>query len=213
MRSQKVERPQMGWSLWLRWVLATVAGFTLTRVVGVPVGLIAGSIIAAWAVGGVPEDKMENIVSWVVFGVVAYGLAGAATGMMQWLILRRHLKGASWWVLSSALSFAMGAALGFLASGLLEVLGTPTGAFLIIVASGPVVGTAQWVVLRRQVYRAGWWILATSLAWGLGWSIELLTGSLAFVASGIVVAAITGAVLVWLLRRPAPSVESIATTP
>jgi len=35
----------------------------------------------------------------------------------------------------------------------------------------------------------------------------------AFLARGIVVAAITGAVLVWLLRRPAPPVESIATTP
>ena len=171
MGSQKVERPQMGWSLWFRWVLATVAGFTLAWPLSRTVGLIAGSIIAAWAVGGVPEDRMEIVVSWAVLVAVAFGLAGAATGMMQWLILRRHLKRASWWVLSSALGFAMGAALDVLASPPLDVLGTPSGAPVFFLTAGPVVGTAQWVLLRRQVYRAGWWILASSLAWGLGWSI------------------------------------------
>lgn len=31
------------------------------------------------------------------------------------------------------------------------------------------IGTAQWLVLRRQVPRAWWWISATTLAWAVSW--------------------------------------------
>lgn len=37
-------------------------------------------------------------------------------------------------------------------------------------ALGAVVGLVQWVVLRTRLRRAGWWILATALAWAPAWA-------------------------------------------
>ena len=31
--------------------------------------------------------------------------------------------------------------------------------------AGAIAGTAQWMVLRRRFLRAGWWVLASALAW------------------------------------------------
>jgi hypothetical protein len=35
------------------------------------------------------------------------------------------------------------------------------------------IGTAQWLVLRRHVRRAGWWIAATAAAWTAGLAVFL----------------------------------------
>jgi hypothetical protein len=33
--------------------------------------------------------------------------------------------------------------------------------------TGGIIGLAQWLVLRKRVPRAGWWILANVLGWGV----------------------------------------------
>jgi hypothetical protein len=72
---------------------------------------------------------------------------------------------------------------------------------------GAVTGILQWLVLRAQVSRAGWWVLASTVGWGLG-----MVGTRAFevlaifggLVGGAVLGAVTGGALVWLLRQPAP---------
>ena len=66
------------------------------------------------------------------------------------------------------------------------VLGVVVGLRTVVVGMvvrGAVVGTAQWLVLRRRLHRAGWWVLATALG-------------------GVGVGAIRGFVLITLLRHP-----------
>jgi hypothetical protein len=83
---------------------------------------------------------------------------------------------------------------------------------------GSVLGTPQWLVLRRHVQRAGWWILANSVAWACGMvvvfmgtnfipaeGIDLRVGLiLAFflAVAGATVGAVHGLVLIWLLELP-----------
>ena len=62
---------------------------------------------------------------------------------------------------------------------------------------GTVAGLMQWLVLRRQVARAGWWVLACTL----GWVVAVPVGDLGGPPGWAVYGAITGAVLVWLLRQ------------
>ena len=77
---------------------------------------------------------------------------------------------------------------------------------------GAVTGILQWLVLRGKVSRAGWWVLASTVGWGLsmGMSIAIPSGEteegglLSLVVTGAVMGAITGAALVWLLRQPVP---------
>ena len=93
-----------------------------------------------------------------------------------------------------------------------ETLGAVLGAVMGLA----VYGTAQWLVLRRPVPRAGWWALSSVV--GLA-AAGLLGGALVGVLSealglgervaevifaavfGAVYGASTGGVLVWLLRR------------
>jgi hypothetical protein len=106
-----------------RWIPVTLAGYLL--VVG----------IAAAAVGA-------RLVSSLTTNVVLLALVGAAVGVPQWLLLRRHFRGAGWWAPASALGFLSftwlvlhpaGSMTGFIATG--TILGAlsavPTGIVLV----------------------------------------------------------------------------------
>lgn len=83
---------------------------------------------------------------------------------------------------------------------------------------GPVLGLAQWTVLRAHVNRAKRWLWANALAWAAGMAIIFIgmdrvpwQGSFAAralalyavsAAAGLVVGAIHGRVLVGLLDHP-----------
>ena len=88
---------------------------------------------------------------------------------------------------------------------------------------GALSGIAQWFVLKRQISRAGWWALASTLGWAAAsllvaviivttdpgkyiYMNELMETNLIFPGAvvGILGGAITGIVLVWLLRQPVP---------
>jgi hypothetical protein len=60
------------------------------------------------------------------------------------------------WVLASILGFAVGAAMGNVVTDLIF-----TALF------GAVGGLMQWLVLRRQIARAGWWVLASTLGFAI----------------------------------------------
>jgi hypothetical protein len=65
---------------------------------------------------------------------------------------------------------------------------------------GPLVGLAQWSVLRHQVSWAGWWIVVSTMAWITG--LTLLPGTL---STGALAGALTGLALVLLFRYPKPA--------
>jgi eukaryotic-like serine/threonine-protein kinase len=123
-------------------------------------------------------------------GLIAGAILGGCTGVVQWLVLRHWVEAIGAWilvtVLAEALSFAVAAPAAFAAVGLLP-------------------GIAQWLVLRHKLPQASWWILAKTLADFLGLTLGfLVTTSIYPVAGGIaglVSGAISGGVLVWLLRR------------
>ncbi len=71
-----------------------------------------------------------------------------------------------------------------------------------VAAGGIVVGVLQWLVLRRQVARAGWWVLASTVGWVVGGPVGAFVG---WPALGAVYGAITGSALVGLLRQPVPA--------
>ena len=78
-----------------------------------------------------------------------------------------------------------------------------------------VAGFLQWLVLRQRLARAGWWIAASTVGWAIGPVIVLFGGvvgeldaalivllvAVLWGIGGLVGGAITGAVLVWLLRQ------------
>lgn len=175
--------PVRTWALWL----VTAVGF--------PIGGLP-----AIALGGVDD---------VPTAVLGGAAAGLVIGAGQWLVLRRA-AGTHWaWVPATAAGLAVGLAVGA------ALVGYGTGAVDLVVqgaVSGAGVGLAQGLVMRQRLgaARALVWTLTTVLLWPLGWSVTRAFGVsvedqfAVFGATGaLAVTALSGVVLVLLLREPA----------
>jgi hypothetical protein len=108
-----------------------------------------------------------------------------------------------------ALGFPLGyAAIEGFDFGLDYLYGPPWHAVMVFGMFGAVegasVGMAQWLILRRWVSHAGWWVLASTVGLAVGFPLYFSDGEAVSTAvASVAVGAITGRVLVWLLRQPA----------
>lgn len=186
-----------GWGFWLQWVAASTVAFAL----GAAAHGNAGKVLTA----------ATPAVVAVAVAVGLYPLIATLPGVLHWLILRRWFPRAGWWVPASG----AGSLLGYLAAGwglaVADTHGETTFARVAVPASmavaGAAVGALQWVVLRRWVARAGWWVLAGSVSWAAAeyayleltraGQVRLVPGA---ALSGALSGALTGLALVGLMR-------------
>jgi len=199
------ERTNVGWGFWLAWVLVSVMGLVVGALLGMSV-----------AYGLFDRDGVDATI-----GITGGIVMGATSGFLQWVVLREKVARAGWWVLASALGFAIaGGTLGAIRINENYVM----AGILFAAVFGVVGGIMQWLVLRQQVVRAGLWILASifgSLVGAIGFPISSAIGAagnygLSAMVFGLLfgagLGAIPGAVLVWLFRQSHPSdVQGLAT--
>jgi hypothetical protein len=204
------EATPAGWGLWMWWVIATS--------ISLGIGLLGSNYL-----GG----EMAFSSYAIIMGL----LIGLATGIAQWLVLRPHLNYAGWWVLASMLGWAIGVFIVSIPTGSPPNF-TVIGAIPWALAAGVIIGLGQWLILVRQVRGAGWWLLASAAGWAVFLSAAVMSRSYYYFAHIIdlyssgnsggdlliladrhrfmaivtapIGAAITGAVLVRLLRRRIP---------
>ena len=166
-----------GWRLWFLWLMAAAYGW--------------GTAVEMTGLG---EMSMYSSPPSIEAGYFGVALAGMLVGALQWLILRKKISGAGWWILASfgaALVFSLvvfGVGLAYKE----EVWRVGVGLL------GPATGLLQWLILRREVRQSGWWILASTLGWGLGIPAGEAVG---WNGLGAVYGALTGLALVFLLRQ------------
>ena len=126
------------------------------------------------------------------------------------------------WVLAGTVAWAVGGLLGR-ALGPGHILGY---VYVTLTLGGILLGALQWLVLRRQipragwwvlrerVARAGWWVLASTLGWVAGEVLDEIVGvDMSWALFGAVYGAVTGPVLVWLLRHRTPSADQPSAVP
>jgi hypothetical protein len=214
-------------SFYLRWIAANgwseSAGLGTTFVVGI---------------GLAPYlDQRLGTAAIVAGALMAVGLGtvleGVVVGIAQERVLRTRLRTLRRWLWTLATAAGAGLAwmLGMVPSTIMALAGerdpaaTPAEPGLVVqlglavmlgVVAGPILGGAQWIVLRRHVGRARRWLWANALAWAAGMplifagmNIVPWTRPMALVVpavylvcavAGIAAGAIHGAVLVRLLR-------------
>jgi len=174
--------------------------------------------------------------AWQAGGFIGLFVIGSVIGFAQWLVFRRHFKRAGWWwILITAVGWAIGYSISW---GALEATGIIGWGIeydldmvmrIGLVISGSVAGIVQWLLLRQEVPKAGWWIVANLVGWvGSIAAILILQGNVSFglidnsvfeygwiraylpytvMPSDLLTGLLTGAVLVWLLRQPRPETE------
>mgnify|MGYP005843658689 CR=1 FL=1 len=215
--------------LWGRWLGANAVGEMLG------LGVTFAAIALAFS-GLEGHSGVGSVLLSFLLAVASGAFEATLVGLAQWWAMRPWFPAITrraWW--SATVAGALVAyGLGYLPSTLMSlgeeaaqapVAEPPQWLVLLLAAglgvvAGAVLSFAQWLVLRKQVRRAGWWIPAHMLAWSVGmpiifWGIDvsqkgqslaqmvgLLGGCL--LLTGAVVGAIHGTALVALARSVAP---------
>ncbi len=197
------QQTHAGWSLWLRWMLATIAGAIVLLIALIPVTRLI--------VGLMPARPEAEVQSPLFLGM---GLLGAAIGLAQWFVLRRLIQHAGWWVPATMAGYGAPYLLNLLLPGEALGLAGPTSMFL---AFGLVLGIGQWLVLRGQLPYAAWWIVVSLAGWLLAFALiglaivsGLYVEPFDMLAAFFVPVAVAGAGIVRLLRRGKPMSPAIA---
>ena len=187
----KVERNELG--LWLGWTLATAGGMLL---------------------GFLPTLFLVDNLNLALSQIAVPVLAGTVIGFAQWLVLRRYVTASTRWDWTDGISWAAGYILGLL---LIQLL--PSAVFTAFIGYflfGVIVALVQWPVLRREIPQVLTWLVASALAWAIGYWVSQAVLSLftdplidpvvgttvIAVTSGLVAGAITGVALIWIVRKP-----------
>ncbi len=180
-------------------VLALPITFVLTMIILWIITAFVGDYLYVDGVRHITEDYLA------MYFLVP--LAGLVTGVMQYGLLHRALPRMGRWILATL----GGWLLGMLLVALPGRLGRPGVLLenfdLALLLMGFSIGAVQWLLLRRRLPRAGWWVAANVLGWGL---LALLTpgnsvDQFGLLLVGLIPACLTAAALALLVRQRKPA--------
>jgi hypothetical protein len=195
-----IKKPE--WFFYPIWIILTmlcvpiafIFDYAILRVITI----FVGDFIYVDGVRHITEDYLW----WYTF----VPIVGLLTGLLQYGLLRRYLPHMGWWVLATTGGWLLGALL-IVISGWLNFWSYKSfDIFLAFIVMGLLIGVGQWLLLRRRLPRAGWWVGANVVGWGL---LGLITGDsvnqLGLLALGLLPAFVTAVVLALLMNRAHPA--------
>lgn len=193
-----IEQKQVGWSFWIWWTALTIIG-------GLAANYIA-DMLGLGILGGQTDTGI--LLSMLGSGVFALLVSAA-----QWILLRHLFSKTVWWVVAGTLGRAFGMLIGSIAIVMISHQFNLQAGFwasgIYLTVRGAVLGASQWLILKQWRIKAGWWVLANAIGWVLGPALlDSFTISAPLVGDLISLAiagAITGVVMVWILRQPVPA--------
>lgn len=101
-------------------------------------------------------------------------VAGLVLGGLQWFLLQRYFEWPLAWIGASVIGYIVvdgwSSIAGYWITARTAMFVVPGAA----IVAGVLLGTAQWFILRKEVYWAGWWIVASGLSWFASSFISLL---------------------------------------
>jgi hypothetical protein len=174
-----MSRGTPSWTFVLLWAGATAIGWLaahpllqryvleaawLAAIIGVPAAAAVSFIRALMRRRRKADPRWRSIatdtghVAVVVFSLVL-SQAGSIAGMLQWPVLKRYVPGGAWWALA-------GGAGSLVAVNVSRLIGG--GEPLHHGVEGAAIGLLQWLVVRREVGSALWWVPISAIAWLIG---------------------------------------------
>lgn len=188
------------WSWVARWVLFNTMALPMAWLLAAPVGVLFLSFFSL--TGSIRFARPSS--TMILLGFVA-GLGFTSSGL-QWVLLRRHLRRANWWIPVSLAGWLGAGLLVFALDFLFEAwLLVPLPMVAMVALLGASVGVAQWFLLRRLLPHAGWWPPANLVAFGT----LLLAGnsfsSFADLMETLTLPHVVTGTLLWMLLQRAPA--------
>jgi hypothetical protein len=152
-------------------------------------------------VNGVRHITEDYLAMYIFIPIV-----GLLTGVLQYGLLRRYLPRMGWWVLATTGGWLLGVFLIVIPGWLNWTDGSLNLDFAFI-AMGLAIGVGQWLLLRRRLPRASWWIGANVMGWGLlGFiTVDNTIGQFGLFSLGFLPACVTAAMLAMLMNQVKPA--------
>ncbi len=145
----------IAWILWTTFCIPIA--YFIVMILMLIVTLLIGDYIYVNGVRHITEDYLA-----IYFLVPVMGLL---TGAVQYGLLRRILPRMGMWVLATAAGWLLGM---FLVAAFIQLNWMVRAELdMTFILAGLSIGLTQWLVLRRRLPGAGWWIFASLLGWGL----------------------------------------------
>jgi hypothetical protein len=149
------------WSFYIAWVSSTTlcvpAAYLVVIIMLRIVTSFMGEYIYVNGVKHITEDYLA-----LYFLVPSMGLL---TGAVQYGLLHGVLPRMGWWIPSTVGGWLLGA---LLCGAFFRWYGMePFNMGLVFLLFGLSIGFGQWLVLRRRLSAAGWWMAASLLGWAL----------------------------------------------
>ncbi len=178
------------------WILLTLLCVPAAFVISLGIlGVIARFVGDFIYVNGVQHITQDYLSLYLFFPLV-----GLLTGLAQYGLLRGILPHMGGWVLATTVGWMPAMILAVPPSWPGLTLVSPVDLIFLLIGLGT--GVAQWLLLRSRLPRAGWWVAASLLGWGL---LALITTGDAMDQFGLfsmslLPACVTAVALRWLLR-------------
>jgi hypothetical protein len=197
MIATQARREGMGWRQAAGWVAANLLGW----MAGIWLGASLGWGITERLDGTLGEPGAAAL-GWLVGGLVG----GAIVGLLQAAVLRERGVAFGPWVAATAVGLGLGLAAAIPALVIFEPQDAGPLAIALMALAGLILAAPQWLVLRRALQGAWWWLPAGALGLALLFLCGVLLGGegrelLAAGAGGLAYAAVSGGALAALLRR------------
>ena len=171
------------------WTAATVAGWLVWMVVSILPFL--GSILVACVIPPIIGILAYPLLLIAIPLLIGGYIPGVAIGALQWLVLRKYIRKASFWLLATAI--------GSMINQLIQYRGWDAWPIESGMVIGSILGVCQALVLTRWKWQAASWVFASMGGWTFSWALFKSEG---MIPAGIVLGVITGLTLLWLLNQP-----------
>ena len=157
------------WFFYPAWIILTALSVPVAFVLY----LVSIRIIVSFVGDFIYVDGVRHITEDYLLQYLFLPLMSLVMGLLQYGLLRRYLPRMGWWVPATIVGGLLGfvlsfgwfqAAMYFWTEAVIRESWVISPAF---VAVGLSVGAGQWLLLRRRLPRASWWIVANAAGWGL----------------------------------------------
>ena len=157
-----IKRPD--WYFYPGWVGVSILAFALSFLIYF---LVIG-LIERWVGDIIYVNGVRHITEDYLFDYLFFPMLCLISGILQYGLLRLYLPKMGGWILATLTGCLLVFVTMILFTWVFEVtfLNLWKGA-LTFATIGGLIGLSQWVFLRRRIPKAGWWILASILGWGL----------------------------------------------
>lgn len=191
---------------WTSWTLLSLVIIILGYIVGgIALLLIHGAF-------GFSQYEWGTPLSQTLGHVAAGAVLGLAVGLFQRSFLKKlFFNVPAFWIYALIIGFVviemisgiilsqMGINRGEIKFFEYKTPGNPPGESLIYAIVGLLTGLIQWPILSRSFSRSAFWVLASTLGWGICFMITMIS-VWAFFLGALLYGAITGATLIWIMR-------------